>query len=170
MAAQIIHFGPDDCHRLTVLRSAGYSVHACASLGQLHASLEMNREADAVVMTESDGVAPKEAITLARSCSAAPVVLFSAGNGCHEELCFDLVVHSLTPPGEWLVEVDALIAKSRELRAESEIIAMESARLRHEAAEVREKSQAERERSRKERARNAAPAQNDPPLYDSPYR
>lgn len=169
MAARIIHFGPDDCHRLTVLRSAGYSVDACGSLGQLRASLVADREADAVVMTEGDGVAPEEAITLARSHSSAPVVLFSGSNRSYEESSFDLVVHSLTPPDEWLVEVDVLIAKNRELRAQSEAIGLESARLRYEAAQVRERSQAERERSRKECARNAGPDREDPPFHYSRY-
>jgi hypothetical protein len=110
MAARVIHFGPDDCHRLMVLQSAGYAVEDCLSLGQLRASLAGD-EADAVLLSDGDGVAPEEAVALARGCSSAPVVLFCSTNQVYEDAAFDLVVHSLTRPEIWLREVDALIAK-----------------------------------------------------------
>jgi hypothetical protein len=113
MAARVIHFGRDDCHRLTVLRSAGYSVDDCDSLVQLRASLLDFGEADAVLLSDGDGLAAEDAGSVARTCSKAPVVLFSATNRNYQDSAFDLVVHSLTPPEVWLGEVDALIAKSR---------------------------------------------------------
>ena len=139
MAVRVIHFGPDDCHRLTVLRSAGYSVDACNSLGQLHASLLAGGVADAVVMSDGEGVAPAEVISLARTHSSAPVVLFRGTNRAYEDSMFDLVVHTLTPPEVWLTEVDAVIAKHRVLRAHSSVLTLESARPRQEAAIVARK-------------------------------
>src|ERR1700680_5076279 len=117
MAARVIHFGPDDCHRLIVLRSAGVSVDACNSLGQLWVSLTAGGEADAVVMSDADGIAPEEVVSLAKTHSSAPVVLFRGTNRVYEDSRFDLVVHTLTPPEVWLSEVNTLIAKGRILRA-----------------------------------------------------
>ncbi len=117
MAVRVIHFGPDDCHRLIVLQSAGYAVDACNSLGQLQASLTAGGKADAVVMSDADGIAPEEVVSLAKSHSSAPVVLFRGTNRVYEDSRFDLVVHTLTPPEVWLSEVNELIAKGRVLRA-----------------------------------------------------
>jgi hypothetical protein len=117
MAARVIHFGPDDCHRLIVLQSAGYAVDACNSLGQLRASLTAGDKADAVVMSDAEGVAPEEVASVARDHSLAPVVLFRGTNRVYEDSRFDLVVHTLTPPEVWLSEVNELIAKGRVLRA-----------------------------------------------------
>jgi hypothetical protein len=117
MAARVIHFGPDDCHRLIVLQSAGFSVDACNSLGQLRASLTVGGEADAVVMSDADGIAPDEVVSLAKTHSTAPVVLFRGTNRVYEDSRFDLVVHTLTRPEVWLNEVNTLIAKGRVLRA-----------------------------------------------------
>jgi hypothetical protein len=130
MAARVIHFGVDDCHRLMVLRSAGYSVDNCDSLGQLITKLETDGEADAVVMSDCDGISTEEAASLARTHTKAPVVLFRSTNRSVEESAFDLVVHSLTPPEVWLNEVDALIAQCQMLRVQSAIPTRESQLLR----------------------------------------
>lgn len=127
MAARVIHFGPDDCHRLMVLRSAGYSVDGCNSLNQLRASLVSG--ADAVLMSDAEGIAPQDAVALARMQSSAPVVLFRSTNLSYEDSGFDLVVHSLTPPEVWLNQVDALIAGTRTLQAESKALIGESREL-----------------------------------------
>ncbi len=163
MAARVIHFGPDDCHRLIVLESAGYAVDACDSLGQLRASLTAGGEAAAVVMSDAEGVAPEEVVSVARTHSLAPVVLFRGTNRVYEDSRFDLVVHTLTPPEVWLNEVDALISKSRVLQARSEVLARESAHLKQEAAAAVLKSQAEKRRARLESARNAVPANGPQP-------
>jgi len=170
MAARVIHFGPDDCHRLMVLRSAGYAVDGCASLAQLRASLQAGGEADAVLMTEGDGVAPEDAASLAKSCSSAPVILFSGTNRAYEGAAIDLVVHSLTPPEVWLNEVDALIAKSRVLGGNLAALSQKSAHLREESAAAVNKSRAERTRSQQERARNEGPRPGDRPAQDSALR
>ena len=113
MFARVIHFGPDDCHRVMVLRSAGYSVEDCLSLSQLRATLETGQPPDAVLMSDGDGVAPSDAIAIARHHSSHLVVLFRNSNLEYEDSGFDLVVPCLTPPEVWLNEVDALIKQRR---------------------------------------------------------
>jgi len=155
MAARVIHFGPDDCHRLMVLRSAGYAVDNCNSLVQLRSSLVAGGGADAVLVSDGDGIAPETAIAVARSHSSAPVVLFRSTSLSYRDSGFDLVVHSLTPPEVWLNQVDALIARSVELRAESDALVTESRQLRRESAATVIQSRAQRERSKRERVRSA---------------
>src|SRR5580704_7582 len=136
MAARVIHFGQDDCHRLMVLRSAGYSVDDCGSLMQLSGRLATGASADALLMSDAGGVEPDEAIALARTRSSMPVILFRSTNLAYEESGVDLIVPCLTPPEIWLNEVEALIEKSRILRAKSESPREESAQLRNESAGV----------------------------------
>jgi len=161
MAARVIHFGPDDCHRLMVLRSAGYAVDGCVSLVQLRASLLTGGQADAVLLSDGEGIASEDAAALARNCCSAPVVLFSGTNRAYEGAAFDLVVHSLTPPEVWLNDVDALIAKSRVLGGRLAALARKSSQLLEESALVVNKSRSERMRSIQERARNVGPPAGD---------
>jgi hypothetical protein len=113
MPGKVIHFGPDDCHRLMVLQSAGYTVQDCGSLPQLRLTLESDSAPDAVLMSDGDGVSPQEAIAVARTHSSNPVILFRNTNQSYEDSGFDLVIPCLTPPEVWLTEVDALIEKRR---------------------------------------------------------
>ena len=112
MPARVVHFGPDDCHRLTVLRSAGYTVEDCRSLLQLRVTLETGDVPDAVLMSD-DGVSPEEAVAIARTHSSNPVILFRSTNMDYEDCGFDLVVPCLTSPEIWLNDVDAVIEKRR---------------------------------------------------------
>lgn len=155
MAARIIHYGTDECHRLTVLRRSGYSVDECNSLIQLSDALSVEDGADAVFFSETEGVLPEAAVSLAKARPQVPFVLFRCSNGGYKEETFDLVIESLTPPQKWLNEVQALIVRSQALQAESQAIVQQSRMLRREAEAVREKSREERERSRRERAKNA---------------
>lgn len=113
MLAKVIHFGPDYCHRMMVLRSAGYAVEDCESLLQLGTCLSAGASADAVLMSDGEGVSLREAATVARSHSALPLILFRNTNQPYDEALFDLVVQSLTPPEVWLNDVDALIERAR---------------------------------------------------------
>jgi hypothetical protein len=113
MLARVIHFGPDDCHRLMVLRSAGYTVDDCRSLMQLRVNLETGIVPDAVLMSDGDGVSPEEAAALARSRACHPLILFRTTHVPYEDGGFDLVVPCLTPPEIWLNEMDALIERTR---------------------------------------------------------
>lgn len=153
MAARVLHFGDDDCHRVTILESAGYAVEQCTSLRQFTANLQAGSERDAIFITERDGVSPAEAAAAARSHSPAPLVLFRTSNRRAPEKQFDLVVDSLEPPERWLKDVSALIEKSRKLRARSATLIQETRELREKSAAVRMQSRQERARSRGESSR-----------------
>ena len=154
MAARVIHFGQDDCHRLMVLRSAGYSVDDCGSLMQLRARLATGASAEALLMSDAGGVEPDEAIALARTRSSLPVILFRSTNLAYEETGVDLIVPCLTPPEIWLDEVEALIAKSRIVSAKPEGLRDPSAPPCRESSDAIERSQFDRVRSKRELARN----------------
>jgi hypothetical protein len=113
MGARIIHFGPDDCHRLMVLRTAGYSIDDCRSLIQLRDCLCSGAAAEALLMSDTAGAEPCEAAELAKVYASIPVILFRSNNLSYEESGVDLVVHCLTPPDVWLSEVSSLIEKNR---------------------------------------------------------
>ena len=154
MAARVIHFGTDDCYRLSVLRRAGYAIDSCSNLVQFQAALDV--EADAIMVDDSDGSLPENVISLARTRSAAPIVLFPhatpADTTPHQ---VDLVVPALTPPHEWLLDLANLIIRSRALRASSRLLRQQSGQLRQQSAALREQSRRERARSRHETSRNA---------------
>jgi len=153
MAARVIHFGVDDCYRLSVLRRAGYIIHDCSNLIQLGAALEA--DADAVMVNDSDGSVPEHAISLARSRSSAPIVLFPNSSRIYRADQIDLVVPTFTPPQEWLLELANLIVHSRAVQECSRLLQEQSEQLCRESAQVREKSREEQARSRREAVRNA---------------
>lgn len=161
-AARVIHFGPDDCHRLMVLRSAGYAVDDCRSLIQLRTCLTSGDRADALVTSDAEGVEPTEAIALAKTRASIPVVLFRSTTLAYENSSVDLIVHCLTPPEEWLHEVDELIEKCRAIRAQSRALTDQSQQLRRESAATRKCARAERQRAMQECARNAGFFTSDP--------
>jgi len=109
MAARVVHFGCDVCRRLLVLHMAGYAVDDCPSILNLRSALLDSRQTDAVVFSTQDEAERKEAITLARSESSAPLILFETSNGPSDEANFDLVIPPLTPPQEWLAKLAATI-------------------------------------------------------------
>jgi hypothetical protein len=105
---------------MTVLRRAGYVVEDCDSLIKLRAVLANVAAVDAVLMCDSDGVSPREAVAAAQARSPLPVIFFRNANIASEESGYDLVVPCLTPPQVWLNDVEALIERSRaESRAEA---------------------------------------------------
>ena len=113
----IIHFGFDDCHRILVLKNAGYSVKSCNSLSQLRTTLLEFHQVDAVVLTEGDEFTFEEAAGLIRSNCPAPVILFEAQpahKGCAD---VDLSVSGLAGPEIWLEQIRELIQFSRTLPA-----------------------------------------------------
>jgi hypothetical protein len=138
MAARVIHFGIDACYRLNVLQSAGYDIVKCGNLVQFRAALDA--EADAILFDDSDGSVPETLICLARSRCSTPIVLFPNHARAYPMNEVDLVVPTLTPPQEWLLDVANLIIRSRQIRACSQILQEESGQLRRESAAVLEKS------------------------------
>ena len=118
MPARVFHFGPDDCHRLMVLESAGYAVQECNGLVELRRMLADSARADALLVTEGDEVPLHDIVALVRSQSSLPIILFRNPNMAREDAGVDLVVHCLTPPDVWLNDVEAVIEKTRDpLRA-----------------------------------------------------
>lgn len=115
MAARVIHYGVDNCHRLTILRSLGYSVDDCSSLLQLREALTAGNKTGAVFITEDEPQGCQAAVSLAKSCTSAPLVLFRRSNADCCEGSFDLVIESLTPPQDWLHAVQGLITRCRSL-------------------------------------------------------
>jgi hypothetical protein len=157
MAANIVYFGVDTCHRLPVLQRAGYSIENCSSVLQLDAVLDAGHPAEAVLMTDHDGNLPQDAITLTRSRSVAPLVLFRDSDCSYAESAFDLVIPSLTPPEQWLEQIASLLEESRALREEPELLRsgtrmrqQEAVRLQREAAELRGKTRPDRARGARE--------------------
>jgi hypothetical protein len=120
MASRIVHFGVDDCHRIAVLKSAGYCVDDCGnSVSQLHVALIGVRETDAVVMAESIGILPEKALSTVRSVSMAPVILFQSKNPHYDESEFDLVIRKLTHPDRWLNDIGVLIEQRHSIHTHS---------------------------------------------------
>jgi hypothetical protein len=157
VAANLVYFGVDTCHRLPVLTRAGYTVENCHSALQLEGVFDSSCPAEAVLMTDHEGKLPQDAITLTRSRSVAPLILFRDSNHSYAESAFDLVVASLTPPGQWLEQIAVLLEESRlmrtksaVLRAESRMRQYEAILLQREAAELREETRLERTRAARE--------------------
>ena len=157
MAANLVYFGVDTCHRLRVLARAGYTVENCYSALQLEAVFDSSCPAEAVLMTDHEGKLPQDAITLTRSRSDAPLILFRDSNHSYAETAFDLVVPSLTAPGQWLKQIAVLLEESRLVRGKSALLRAESRILQHEAillqrdaAELREETGLERARAARE--------------------
>ena len=170
MTTRMIHFGPDDCHRLMVFRSAGYSIEACGSLSQLHTALRAGGSPEAVFISEGEGIAPQEALSLTKVLTPAPVVLFRSTNRAYEDTGFDLVIHALTPPEVWLKELDALIGKNLAGRSASRLLAPELAQQRRNIALALDKSRIDRSRRRLENRRAGPPALNPGAFPNSPMK
>lgn len=158
MASRIIHVGTDRCHRLPVLKSAGYTVETCISVPELRNALTAEEQLDAVVISEGVGGAHPDAVSLARSHTSAPIVLFRETQLSFAESPFDLVVPVLAPPQAWLADIAALIAHSRSLRADARALCNGSAELRRASAAARAKSEGERKRSRQAYGRKITPS------------
>jgi hypothetical protein len=99
-----------------VLQEAGYSVKGCRSVMEFRAALRSSGAADAVVITDETGNLPSEAISVAKSDSPVPVILFANSMSTYSESNFDLVVPSLTPPAKWLAKIQEKIQESRRVR------------------------------------------------------
>jgi hypothetical protein len=153
MAARVIHFGADSCSRLLVLEHAGYDVDDCPSIIKLCSALAARSNADAVLMTEDPRASRREAISLVRSYSPAPLILFQTVGPTFDEPEFDLVIPVLTPPREWLEKIAATIEHSRSIIADSKLVREQSVALRLESSITRQRAVFEREQSARERSR-----------------
>ena len=93
IAARMLHFGTDDCNRLLVLRSVGYSVDLCSTVEEFHSVLQKRTGADAILVTGGRPVREcRKVIMLTRERSQAPLVLFNTSYDYADEGEFDLVI------------------------------------------------------------------------------
>jgi hypothetical protein len=113
MAARVIHFGVDDCHRVTVLQGAGYDVKESLSLDRLRIDLKTERDVDAVFISEDDRSSTERAAELVRRHCEATLILFRRTQRELDEKKFDRVYSSLTPPQNWLLGTAELIEMKR---------------------------------------------------------
>lgn len=124
MAATLVYFGLDTCHRLPVLVRAGYFVENSLSIPRLGVALdpriESRNDPEAVLMADHDGRLPQDAIALIRARCCAPLILFRDSNHSYAESDFQLVIANLTPPEQWLHQIAALLRQNRLLRARPE--------------------------------------------------
>ena len=92
MAALDIHFGVDDCYRLRVLRRAGYATRSAAVSSSFENVLDSEGDADAVMVNDSKGFVPLQVISVVRSRTSAPIILFPETGRTYETDEIDLVV------------------------------------------------------------------------------
>lgn len=114
MAARVIHFGLDNCHRRDVLRRDGYEVTEPSSLLELITYLRnATLSFDAVVLSEDEEMVPASVLRAIRSETGAPVILFRRTNRQLDESGFTRVIEVLTSPVKWLHELEQVIAEHR---------------------------------------------------------
>jgi hypothetical protein len=157
MAARVIHFGTDYCHRSMVLRNAGFAVDECISLVQLRSALIAESRADVVCLSDGEPTHQEAAVALARSHCSAPLVFFQGAEHSADQPAVDLVVPNLTPPDVWLNEVKELIAQSVALQQQTRSLLRKSGQIRMSARDAVRKSREERDRSHRERERASEP-------------
>ena len=149
MAARVIHFGIDECHRVPLLRRAGYSVKECSSLRLLHTALLHPPFPDVVAFAEREGKEAEihTAAWVVRSHTDSPIVLFQSEGRPFDASVFSLAIPPFTYPRVWLDNLSGLLERSRALKAESRAIQAEAARLCDEAAFEGGRAALERKRS-----------------------
>jgi hypothetical protein len=142
--SSLVHFGVDSCFRLPVLRSAGFRISECDVLDELPIALAS--DPDAIVLEEEPQFLMEQAIALTRLQSTAPLIVF-ASETLRQAPPVDLVIRPLTTPEMWLWEIESLIARCQQLRAEAREIRQASAALFRSVAATRQASRETREQS-----------------------
>ena len=99
IAARVLHFGTDDCNRLLVLRSVGYSVDLCPTVEEFHSLMQKRTGADAILVAGVPVRERRQVVTLTRERSHAPLVLFNTSYDYADEGKFDLVIPPSHAPG-----------------------------------------------------------------------
>lgn len=175
MAAKVLFFGQDTDQRISTLIHTGYSVDVYSSIAELEPSLVEDSDAVAVAISGVWKPFLHDSISIVRSQSGIPFILFGEPDKDSSQSIFDLVIPARRSSSQWLGEIDLLIrechatrAKAREVIATSDRLnvltrtVMEQSRLHREQAQreressqdTRKKSECERERSLRESSRN----------------
>lgn len=151
----VLHFGRDECARLTILAARGFTVTSCGSSLQKLSSQLQGAEPHALIITEDANVYSPEVVPTARSLSAAPLILFENLWSRYNQADFDLVVPPFSNPADWLASVSAIIELSAKLRngsvqirANSSALRLQSGELRRQCEELIRKCKTECERLR----------------------
>jgi hypothetical protein len=113
--ARVLYFSAADaCRRPDVLRSVGFTVHECTAFAELAACLGAGENPDLVCVSDDGHGSAARALTLVRSLSTAPAVLFANGSEAVPESSWDLEVPALTHPGTWLSRIVELAKRVEE--------------------------------------------------------
>jgi hypothetical protein len=107
MTARFLHFGLDDCHRIAVLRGAGYDVIEAYSPSDLRAHLRTG-QFNAVLISEDGENEPIDILRAVRCETSAPVLLFRSTYRDIDQRGFAGVIQPLDRPAEWLCELSSL--------------------------------------------------------------
>lgn len=113
MALEILYYGADTSHRVSVFVAAGYAVENCRSSSELIQALESREEILAIVFCDHDGSLPLDEIAIVRTRSSAPLILFCDSNGADDASDFNFVIPNLTPPADWLRDIAFVIERHR---------------------------------------------------------
>jgi hypothetical protein len=164
----VVHFGADLKHSL-VLSKAGYDVTSYGfSLDAFEKALR-SAEVEAALISCDNPKLVNRAVATVRLLSSAPVIVFEA-EAAGQNVDADLLIPRLTSPDKWLIPVESLIQRCRELRTRGFQATIEARRIseesrdlqttasqlradsriqRNESKEIRDTSRVLRKRSRK---------------------
>jgi hypothetical protein len=155
VAAKVLFFGQDTRRRIPALKRAGYCVTAYASVVQMHPSIVEDPDAVAVAISGMWKPFLHDPISVTRTQTRIPFVLFASQELSPAQSMFDLVVPASRPPSRWLREIDLLIRECQETRADARR-AIATSDLIHKQTEVLiDQSRLGRERARLERESSA---------------
>jgi hypothetical protein len=108
----ILYVGHDVSRRIPVMRSAGLTVcQTEASIPAIRDAFARGRFFSAVTFHNDIVSLPRETVWVARTLSAAPLILFENPYVYRETSDFDLVVPVLTHPARWLKDLLDVIEK-----------------------------------------------------------
>ena len=136
-----LYYGATDSPYLPdVLRSAGYAVEECESVGELVRLLKSEQKTDLVCVAETWDRPAEGALAAARAFTEAPIVLFRSSNHHYLQQVWDLEIPPLTNPSEWLVDVAELLDETRPNGAQPPGLQAESRHLRERITRMRPRS------------------------------
>lgn len=95
----------DACRRPEVLRSVGFTVHECTVLSEMVSCLRAGENPDLVCVADCWEEPAESVLTLVRSLTGAPMVLFSSGRHLYAQGAWDLEVPAMTHPRVWLSRI-----------------------------------------------------------------
>lgn len=140
-AARILHFGDDECHRLAVLKQAGYETNLCSSEPELVEQVQV--VAPAAVLFSRIPAKPHDIQEL-RNRTKIPFVAFGGSTKTAKAESFDLVIEPVTTPDVWLEQFSDIILRSRQVLKNSELIRKHSRQLRGDSESLRRECEAVR--------------------------